>query len=260
MSGPGVGRQVVRIAHRGGGSLAPENSIKGIETSIGYGIEFIEVDVRRTRDGALVLSHDPAPHGSTIAVASSTLAELRTAQPHMATLDEALEIGRGRARLNIDVKEPGTIDDILERVRAHGATGECMVSCLDAQCLARLGDMEPAIPRYFSYPPDYGGASTKPWLAPAVSAVVAGMRATMPMRLERMLGPSAGASATIYYKLISRRLVATARRLRVRLYTWTVDDPLEMQNVIALGVDGITSNRPDLLAKLEPAQLPAATH
>jgi glycerophosphoryl diester phosphodiesterase len=259
MSAPGDGRQVVRIAHRGGGSLAPENSIKGIETSIGYGIEFIEVDVRRTRDDALVLCHDPEPHGSTTPVARSTLSELRAEHPGIATLDDALETAHGRAQLNIDVKEPGTIDQILERVRAHDATGECMVSCLDARCLARLGEAEPSISRFLSYPPDYGGASTKPWLAPAVSAVVAGMRATMPMRLERMLAPAPGVSATIYYKLVSRRLVATARRLGVRLYTWTVDEPLEMQHVIALGVDGITSNRPDLLAQLDARPATAQT-
>lgn len=246
-------RRVVRIAHRGGGSLAPENSLEGIELSIGYGVDIIEVDVRRCRDGALVLSHDDVLHMTGPRVSESTIDELRAADAHVTTLDEALKTARDRVRLNLDIKEPGIIDQVAETVGGLHAWDGCIVSCLDAGCLARLAQIEPSVSRYLSYPPDYGGASSKAWLTPAVNAVVAGMRATLPMRLPRMLGPSGGASATIYHKLITRRLVDTARRLGVDLFTWTVDDPAEMARVIGLGVDGITSNRPDLLAQLPGA-------
>jgi glycerophosphoryl diester phosphodiesterase len=248
---------VVRIAHRGGGSLAPENSLEGIEASIGHGIDMIEVDVRRARDGALVLSHDVALHGDGPAVGASTLDELRARQPHVATLHDAFDAVRGRSRLNLDIKEPGIIEHVMQAVREHRAQDWCIISCLDAACLARAAELEPDVPRFLSYPPDYGGASTKSWLTPAVNAVVAGMRATMPMRLARMLRPAKGASATIYYRLITPRLVESARRLEIRLYTWTVDDAEEMARLIALGVDGITSNRPDLLALIPGAHADA---
>ena len=52
----GTARTLTRIAHRGGGSLAPENSVEGIGHSLAYGVEMIEVDVRRSSDGVLVLS------------------------------------------------------------------------------------------------------------------------------------------------------------------------------------------------------------
>ena len=242
----------MRISHRGGGVLATENCVRGIELALGHGVEMIEVDVRRSRDGVLVLSHDDIPHGAHASIAGSTLAELRAAAPDIATLDEALEAVRGHARLNLDIKDGAVIEQMVEAVRAHDMLADCIASCLDIGCLARLSAIEPGLSRFFSYPPDYGGASRKAWMKPVVNSVVAGMRLTMPLRLERMLRAAPGTNATIYAPLITRRLVAKARRLDITLFTWTVDDLAEMRRLSALGIDGITSNRPDLLAALRP--------
>jgi glycerophosphoryl diester phosphodiesterase len=251
-----VTRSLVRIAHRGGGSLAPENSLEGIELAIGYGVEMVEVDVRRTSDSALVLSHDPAQHGSGLPIAGTTLAALRERGPVL-TLDDALDAVRGRVRLNLDIKQPDIAGQLLRTLRDRGANGNTVISCLDTQCLAYFAAEEPAIPRFFSYPPDYGGASTKQWLTPAVNAAVALMRMSMHLRLRGMLRPLPGTGATIYSPLISKRLVALARAMEIDLYTWTVDDEGEMRRLVALGVDGITSNRPDLLASLKREPAPA---
>ena len=246
-------RTLTRIAHRGGGSLAPENSIEGIERSLGYGVEMIEMDVRRSSDGVLVLSHEPALPGASAPIAAMTLADLRTASSSLATLDDALDAIGDRAQVNLDIKDTDAAGDAAEAAHRHGIEGACIASCLDITCLAHLGDVAPGLRRFFSYPPDYGGASKRAWLKPIVSAAVTGMRATMPLRIERMLRAAPGANATIYAPLISRRLVHTARRLGIELYTWTVDDPDEMRRLVALGIDGITSNRPDLLAALGEA-------
>ncbi len=243
-------RGLVRISHRGGGALATENSVRGIELALTHGVEMVEVDVRRSRDGALVLSHDDVPQGAQASIAGSTLAELRAAAPDIATLDEALDAVRGRARLNLDIKDAAVIEQMVGAVRAHDMLGDCIASCLDIGCLVRLSALEPAIPRFFSYPPDYGGASRKAWMKPVVDGAVAGMRLTLPLRLERMLRAAPGTNATIYAPLVTHRLVATARRLRITLFTWTVDDLAEMRRLAALRIDGITSNRPDLLAEL----------
>ncbi|HEX5480562.1 MAG TPA: glycerophosphodiester phosphodiesterase [Dehalococcoidia bacterium] len=243
-------RRPLRISHRGGGSLAPENSLEGIATALRYGVEMIEVDVRRAADGALVLSHDDIPHGGTRSIRTSSLEDLRRDTPHIATLDEALDAIGGRARVNLDIKDGAAIDSMLDAVRSHHMRERCITSCLDITCLARIAATEPGLPRFFSYPPDYGGASNKAWMKPAVTAAVAVMRATMPMRIGRMLRPAPGTNATIYAPLITRRLVSRAAALGIELYTWTVDDAAEMRRLAALGVGAITSNRPDLLAEL----------
>jgi glycerophosphoryl diester phosphodiesterase len=243
-------RTLTRIAHRGGGVLAAANSLAGIEASLGHGIEMIEVDVRRTLDGQLVLSHDPSLDESDAPIRAATLAELRASHPDVATLPEALDVARGRARLNLDLKEEDTLDLVLAEVRAARSLDGCIVSCLHTSCLARLAEAEPAVPRFLSYPPDYGNASRKAWLTPAVNAVVAMMRLSMAFRMRRMLRPLPGTGITLYSPLITKRTVDLAHRLGIDIYTWTVDDLDAMRRLIALGVDGITSNRPDLLAAL----------
>lgn len=245
---------LVRIAHRGGGSLAPENSLAGIERSLAFNLEMIEVDVRRTLDGALVLSHDPAPHGSALPFAAQTLAEVRTAHD-VATLGDALDLIDGRARVNLDIKDDGIADDVVALVRDRRAAEWSIVSCLEPPSLARFTEIAPELPRFLSYPKDRGGASQKAYMKPAVNAAVALMRLTMPRRLRAMIAPLPGTDITAYYKLLTPSLVSMAHGLGVSIYTWTIDDAAEIRRAIAMGVDGITSNRPDLLAQLGAAPL-----
>jgi glycerophosphoryl diester phosphodiesterase len=243
-------RTLTRISHRGGGSLAPENSLEGIEKAVGYGVEMIEVDVRLTRDGALVLSHDPVLHGTSAPIAGASLSDLRALSPNVALLDDALVAVKGRARLNLDIKDAAALETAIERVRAAGMPQDCIVSCLETPCLARAAEIAPEIPRFLSYPPDYGGASSKAYMKPAVDATVTLMRATMHLRLRGMLRPLPNTGATLYHRMITPRVVTLTRTLGIDLYTWTIDDPAEMRRLAAIGVDGITSNRPDLLAEL----------
>src|SRR5262249_30452216 len=152
----------------------------------------------------LVLSHEPIPEGATTAVHVATLAELRSASRHLATLDEAFDAVSKRAILNLDLKMPELADDATKAVREHNAADMCIVSCLHGGCLARVAEIAPGIPRFISYPPDYGGASSKAWLKPVVTAAVSAMRLTMLRRMRRMLRPLPGTNATIYAPLITR--------------------------------------------------------
>lgn len=242
---------LLRIAHRGGGSLAPENSLAGIERSLELGLEMIEIDLRRTRDGAIVLSHPDSLPGAPAPIADLTLAELRQSPANdIATLDEALDIVKGRAMLNLDVKAGGLADRLVATVRDQRAVDACVVTCLNRAWLAEISSLEPRLSTLFSYPPDYGGASERGWLTPVVDSAAFLMRVTLPYRLRAMLQTLPNTGACIWYRLVTGRLVALVHELDAPLYVWTVDDLAEMKRFAALGVDGITSNRPDLLAEL----------
>jgi glycerophosphoryl diester phosphodiesterase len=122
-------RRVVVIAHRGEHLHHPENTLPAIEAAIALGADYVEVDVRTTADGALVLSHDPNVsrctdgHGE---VAKMTLEQVRAldagiksgaefAGTRIPTLDEALALARGRAGLYLDVKE-ARAQDLVRRL------------------------------------------------------------------------------------------------------------------------------------------------
>jgi len=135
---------VLVAAHRGVWSWTPENSIPAVEESIALGADIVEVDVRSTSDGVLVLQHDATLDRMTSRrgpVSSTPWAELRGARlrsgaggqeasvtsTRPATLSEVLECARGRIAVNIDVKEPGLEDGIADLVVAAGLSDQVFV-------------------------------------------------------------------------------------------------------------------------------------
>lgn len=104
------------IAHRGAhDSRAPENSLAAFERAIELGADMVELDVRRTRDGELVVFHDPAVGGVLLAdLTCAELSELRGMRPPL--LSEAVACVRGRIALMAELKEDGYVAEVLELV------------------------------------------------------------------------------------------------------------------------------------------------
>jgi glycerophosphoryl diester phosphodiesterase len=124
--------KVAVIAHRGEHLANPENTIPAIEAAIRLGADFVEIDVRTTRDGGLVLMHNDSVDATTDgqgAVASLTLPEVRKlrsrGQP-VPTLDEALETMRGRCGVYLDAKRI-TAERIIAALERHKMTDRAVV-------------------------------------------------------------------------------------------------------------------------------------
>lgn len=104
------------VAHRGASAEAPENTIEAFERAIELGADMIEFDVRRARDGRLVISHDPIPE---------------FAHHHLPTLEDALRVMRGRIQLDVELKEPGCERDAMDLLLAQFAPDQfCITSFL----------------------------------------------------------------------------------------------------------------------------------
>jgi glycerophosphoryl diester phosphodiesterase len=103
--------------------MAPENTIAAYEKAVAAGADFVEIDVRTTRDGALVLMHDGTVDRTTDgtgAVAELTLREVRRLRPAVPTFPEALRWGRRRGvRIDVDHKE-AEVEAIAEAIRRAG--------------------------------------------------------------------------------------------------------------------------------------------
>lgn len=142
-----AGDTIIVIAHRGCWQPAPENSLAAIEACIELGVDMVELDVRQTRDGALVAIHDETLDRTTDRagfVGSATLSEIRHTRlragaggqgtrltsERLPTLREALQLAKDRVLVNLDVKEPihdavmavvdqlGVADQVLFKLRA----------------------------------------------------------------------------------------------------------------------------------------------
>jgi len=243
------------FAHRGGGALAPENTLEAFREAVeDWGADVLEMDVQRTRDGRLVVIHDATVDRTTDgsgAVAEMTLGEVRELDAgHSFVSPDGEPTYRGRGvkvplfeevlerfpetRLNVDAKAPEVMIALMDEVRRHGAEQRVLLACADEKGRAdRLGYGGPTSASrrqirsfYFLHRLPGGGPYT-----PRTDAL------QIPYRWE-------GRQVT------TPRMIREAHRRNLPIHVWTVDDPGTMRELLSWGADGIQTDRPDLLARV----------
>jgi glycerophosphoryl diester phosphodiesterase len=233
-----TGRPLV-LGHRGASAVAPENTVAAFARARALGADGVELDVRRSADGVLVVHHDPDVNGAG-PIAQASLAELRAAHPDLATLDDALTACVGLL-VNVEVKclpwEPDADKDgsvmraTLDMIDAHTPTttaagGSFVVSSF------YLG----AVDLVRSYAP----AVATGWLthgqAVAEGASLAAEHGHGWLNPDGQSALAAGPDG-----------IAAAHALGLQVSVWTVDDPEHARALAASGVDIIITNVPDVV-------------
>ena len=131
------------IAHRGASTAAPENTLEAFQKAIDVGADMIELDVRRTRDGRLVTFHDRALGGAP--VGTLTLAEMSARLGRTpALLHEVVELVRGRIRLDLELKEDGYVESVLDAAAPLGPENYIVTSFIDG-VVSQAKRLEPAL-------------------------------------------------------------------------------------------------------------------
>jgi glycerophosphoryl diester phosphodiesterase len=155
-----VDRPILITAHRGSSRSAPENTLAAIRQAIDDGADFAEIDVQATRDGTIVLLHDgdfARLAGDPRKVWDLTLNEVRSldvgsrfsasfAGERVPTLQEAIDLARGRIRLNIELKynrpDGSLARRVVEIVQANEFHAECVLSSLDLQAVLQANQLD----------------------------------------------------------------------------------------------------------------------
>ena len=127
------------LAHRGAWGEVPENTLDAFESAIRMGADMIEFDVRRTGDGRLVVHHDPARNGVPLnAVRAAALAG------ETPRLEEVLELARGRIGVDVELKEPGCVSEVIPLLRRNGLENALLTSFLD-DVVCEAKELEPTL-------------------------------------------------------------------------------------------------------------------
>ncbi len=240
---------VLAFAHRGG-AFHPE--LEGLENTLaafthaaalGYG--WLETDVHVTRDGHLLAFHDAVLDrvtDGTGEVASMTLEEVRACRvggsepvPLLADLFDALPT----ARFNIDVKSERAVDALADFVMAREAWGRVLVGSFSARRLRRFRSLT-------------GGrvpTSAHPLEVAAFLVVPSGrlLRLVTRGRVAALQVPHRLVQGPLHWRLVTPRLLRRAHAARAQVHVWVVDDPQEARELLELGVDGLMTDRTDLL-------------
>ncbi len=114
------------IAHRGGSSIARENTIAAFEEAIALQADLIELDVRSTQDGVLIIHHDAAIQQQPIE--ALTWAEVQRLDSDVPTLEEAIACCKGRIGLDVEIKEPGYEVEVVQQLQRHFSGHEFVIT------------------------------------------------------------------------------------------------------------------------------------
>ncbi len=229
------------IAHRGFSAKYPENTLRSIREALKLPVDGVEVDVRRSRDGVLVLMHDEAVERTTNGrglVGRLSWAELRSldagawmgeefAGEPVPRLEEALSEVAGRAVLHIEIKEPGIESQVIRTVKDCDAQESVVIASFLEESLRAVKTLEPASPLTLIAGPReasrWGGAK------PLVYRVITN-----------------GASClALHYSLITTELATYAKRRNVALMAWTINDPNDAKRLAEQRVDALATDHPD---------------
>jgi glycerophosphoryl diester phosphodiesterase len=153
-------------------------------------------------------------------------------------------------RIDLDLKVAGREDEMVAALRESGLLDRAMVSTMELRSLEFLAAHADDLERGWTLPRVYRDWNRSSWARPFVLAGSASLRVRLP-GIVRRGAPAIGAWAVwVYHPLITPRLLAAAQGAGVAVIAWTVDDASRIQALATLGVDGICTNDPRLLAGL----------
>lgn len=242
------------IAHRGGSALAPENTLLAFERALAWwGADVLELDVQPTSDGEIVVFHDATLDRTTDGtgpVAAQSLAAIRQLDAgfrftsdgvdfpfrdrgiRVSTLTEVLEAFPG-VRVNIEIKDGRAQERVWESIRETAAMDRVLIAAGSTRNRARLVG--------YPVPVSAGREEIAPFLA----------QLRLPVRpytpdVDALQVPDVWQGRQV----LSAKLVEAAHARNIPVHVWTVDAPALMRRYLDWGVDGIVTDRPDLLGRI----------
>lgn len=245
------------IAHRGGGDLRPEATLPAFAHAAELGADVLEMDVHTTADGEVVCLHDDTVDRTTDgtgAVHDLTLEQVQALDagyrfsidggatfPYrgqgitIPTLEEVL-VAHPAAWLSIEIKqaEPDIVADVIAVVDAQGAASRVVLVSFDDAVVAAVRAMRPEIVTGMSA----GEMTAFAFLRPRAEATY-----VPPTTI-----------AQLPYSLVTPEVIERATRFGVRLHVWTVNERSAMESLLDLGVHGIMTDDPALLADVLAAR------
>jgi glycerophosphoryl diester phosphodiesterase len=205
--------RILRIGHRGALGHVAENTLPSIEKAIELGADVVEIDVRRSRDGSLMVMHD-ARLDRTTALRGYVHDLTREEMRDVPTLADVIALVQGRAEVMIELKVRGIANAALEIAGSH---------------------------------PVYLASFFHSELLPVQNARTIALLDGVPVSPAAFALEAKATHAGFGCDSLELGLVEAMHDAGLSVFTWTVDDPRDIAHVASLGVDGIISNYPDRL-------------
>ena len=218
------------ISHRGKVDLgSPENVLIGIQEAIELGVDMVEFDVRRTKDGVLVCHHDATiGHKS---VSDLSFDDLRKLQRSICTLDDVINICKNRVGVNLEIKELGFEVEIVKKLTANFNYEEIFVTSFSPQVIRKIKCLDSKI------------------IAGLLIGEAINLQVFYKIIKEAMFMTefyySKADFISPYYKIYEMGLMTKFENNRIPIQLWTVNDLVFLKDLINSDIQSIVTDVPE---------------
>jgi len=218
------------VAHRGASAYEPENTIRSFERAFQLGADFVELDIRLSKDGALVVIHDEAvdrtTNGSGL-VRDLTLNQLKLLDAgkgeKIPTLNEVLErFNEEKHKFFIEAKEPGLEEKLLETIVKHEAQNRVTVTSFYHSLLKKIRERRKDIECGVIF-------------------------ACQPVNPEKLAKDAEANILLPKFQYVDEEMVRRAHKNNLSIIPWSINNKRDAEKMININVDGIVTDKPDLL-------------
>ncbi|RLE54692.1 MAG: glycerophosphodiester phosphodiesterase [Candidatus Methanomethylicota archaeon] len=230
-----LNRDFFIVAHRGASAYEPENTLRAIKRAIEIGADAIEIDVRISRDGYAVVIHDETVDRTTNGtgkVSELTLRELKNLDAGLGEkiplLNEVLDYIAGKTVLFIEIKVEEAIKPTLKEVEKRNLWNSVLFTSFNKEHLIDILNYNPKALTGLIYIKHTDGI---------IRAKKIGAKAVLP-----------------FHRLATKKAIAFARKLKLMVIPWTVDNFNIAETLKSHGANGIVTNMPDTMLKLKSNQ------
>lgn len=220
----------IAVGHRGSPGHFPANTLRSFQYAVALGCEMVECDIRRAADGVLVLAHDA--HIGALEIAATDSRAL-AAQHDVPTLTELIAwAAASGVAVMADMKVEGDgVEEAVVAALAELPPTQKLVPGAGPESRARFRALDPTLPLSLSHPGPLDDSAFEA-LLPRIDTI----------------------AVTWHHSILTPERVARLQERGLQVFAWTVDDPERMQQLLAVGVDGIISNNTEALSRLKVGQ------
>jgi glycerophosphoryl diester phosphodiesterase len=220
---------LLKVGHRGAKAYATENTIGSFEKAIDMGANAIELDVRISGDGQLIVSHDDnlkKVFGKDVSIKDTTLKELKSlTEERIISLEEALHfLGSKVSKILVELKEAGYEKEVLNLIKKENLEDRVIVVSFLEDALTRIRKLNEKIETGLVY-----AKFKKP------------IDAALKLKAQYLVP---------LYRFVHRRDIAKAHKSSLKVIVWTVNNKKDAEEFIAKDVDGIATDKPDIFRSM----------
>ncbi len=245
------------IAHRGASAYVPGNTPKAFDLALAQGAQALEMDIRQTRDGMIVVVHNTKIKAGKKKkrLHHLTLEEIRdflTEKEAVLPLKHVFARYKGKAIFDIDIKQAGMEEGLVKLIKLAGLnTNAVFLNSNKIHVLEEVRSYWKEAPIVLSYAFFDGidWSRFKSWAGPLTPLSI-GIRRLLLQRFRRRAVKHQVYGVSLPYILVYKGLIQYFHKHDVKIYVWPPESERAMKKLIKLGVDGIKTGKPDVLKKV----------